>query len=207
MKPVSEMRPFLCAVFIPALLCSACSRTPQITPLSDDAVIVAFGDSLTQGIGADDEHAYPELLQKRIGVTVVNEGISGEITAAGLARLPGVLAAHNPDLVILLHGGNDILRKLPRGETRENLQSMIDQIRDSGADVVLIGVPEFNFFTDTAPIYRELAEANALPAQLEILARLERKPRYKSDGVHLNNDGYAKLAGAIHELIADAGAL
>jgi acyl-CoA thioesterase-1 len=183
------------AGFIAALsLCSACGRTPQIAPLSNDAVIVAFGDSLTRGIGADDEHAYPELLQKRIGVTVINEGISGEITA-------------DPDLVILLHGGNDILRKLPRDETRENLQSMIDQIRDGGADVVLIGVPEFNFFSDTAPIYHELAEANAVPTQLEILGRLERKPRYKSDGVHLNNEGYAKLAGAIYELIADAGAL
>ncbi|MEA3410146.1 MAG: GDSL-type esterase/lipase family protein [Pseudomonadota bacterium] len=195
------------AVLATALLCGACDRGPRIAPLNDDAVIVAFGDSLTRGVGADGGHAYPDHLQNSIGITVINEGISGEITAVGLARLPGVLDTHNPRLVILFHGGNDILRKLPRTGTRENLQAMIDTILRHGSDVILIGVPEFNFFTDTAPIYRELATDNALPAQLDIVGRLERKPRYKSDGVHFNNEGYAELARAIQDLMDDAGAL
>jgi len=118
-----------------------CDKHPDLSPLPVDAVVLAFGDSLTYGTGTDAEHSYPHLLGKLIGREVINSGIPGEITARGLERLPMELEEYQPALVILMEGGNDFLRRCPPDETRENLRKMIDLIRAAGADVLLVGVP------------------------------------------------------------------
>jgi lysophospholipase L1-like esterase len=90
------------------LLLAGCSK-PQLTPLQQGDVILAFGDSLTAGNGVKSEQAYPQVLADLTGLQIVNGGLSGETTAQGLERLPKLLDQHNPRLVILLEGGNDIL--------------------------------------------------------------------------------------------------
>ena len=99
------------AVLCVLALCVGCGGHPSIQRLSTFSVIVAFGDSLTSGVGARGVESYPSLLSGILACPVVNAGVPGEDTSAGLRRLPGVLEKERPQLVILCHGGNDILNK------------------------------------------------------------------------------------------------
>lgn len=125
---------------------AACSDKAKLLPLDADATILAFGDSLTYGTGTSRDKAYPAVLEKLIGRKVINAGIPGEISKKGLARLPDLIEKYHPDLIILCHGANDILRKLDLTKARNNLQQMISLAKTNGSEVVLIGVPEFSLF-------------------------------------------------------------
>ena len=98
---------------------------PKLGALGADDVIVAFGDSLTAGVGTSLENSYPNVLAELSGLNVVNAGVSGETTSEGLARLPEVLEEHNPSLLILLEGGNDILQNQKSSRIQQNLDRMI----------------------------------------------------------------------------------
>ena len=179
----------------------------RLSPLAQDATILAFGDSLTAGYGAAPAHSYPAVLAGLTGRRVINAGINGEITAEGVERLGPLLDAERPQLLILLQGGNDILRNLDPAETRANLQQMIEMARSRGVEVLLIGVPQKNLFSSSAPLYRELAAHYQLPLADSLLADLLRSPGYKSDPVHLNAAGYRAMAEQIQALLEDEGAL
>ncbi len=82
------------------LLLSACAEGPPgLTPLGENAVVLAFGDSLTRGTGAGEQQSYPAVLSELIDLRVVNEGKPGEISADGLSRLPALLERYEPDLL------------------------------------------------------------------------------------------------------------
>ncbi|MBV1789434.1 arylesterase [Marinobacterium sp. D7] len=179
----------------------------KLSPLSQEATILAFGDSLTAGYGADEADSYPQVLAQLSGRRVVNAGVSGEVTSQGLQRLATVLEQERPALMILLEGGNDILRNLDQEHTRDNLQQMIELARDKGVEVVLVSVPRKNLFSDAAPFYAELAERYGLPFAESTVAELLRSPRYKSDQVHFNAEGYRRLAQSLYELLKEEGAL
>jgi acyl-CoA thioesterase-1 len=128
--------------------------------------IVAFGDSLTAGFGAEPGYSYPDFLQKDLDAAhlvwrVVNAGVSGDTTADGLNRLPEVLAL-KPRVVILEFGGNDGLRGLPLETTRSNLDQMIAGLQSGGARVVLAGMtlpPNYGpeYISGFEKIYKDLA--------------------------------------------------
>jgi acyl-CoA thioesterase-1 len=123
------------------------SQTAPATPAKPADTrprIVAFGDSLSAGYGADPGQSFPDYLQALIDQDqrlyhVVNEGVSGDTTTDGVQRLPNVLA-DQPRVVILEFGGNDGLRGLPVKTTRANLEQMIVALQKSGAKVVLAGM-------------------------------------------------------------------
>lgn len=186
---------------------SACDQTPQLTPLSQNATILAFGDSLTYGTGAGLANGYPAQLEKQLGKRVVNAGVPGEVSRAGLKRLPQLLEQHRPELVILCHGGNDLLRRQSQDELRDNLRRMIELIRQQGAQVVLVAVPAPGLLIEPPQLYTDLADEYDLPCQADILAKLLTTSEFKSDLVHLNAAGYAKLAEALVTLLQKAKAL
>lgn len=183
-----------------------CSRE-EFTPLSSDSVILAFGDSLTAGVGASGAQSYPSVLAELSGLTVINAGVSGETTAGGRVRLPSVLEEAQPDLLILMEGGNDILRSRDPQDISDNLGSMIEMATAAGAQVLLVGVPDKMLFTSSADFYPELAEQYQVPLVDGPLASLLRDTQYKSDPIHLNAAGYRRLAEILHETLVEYGAL
>ena len=189
------------------LLLQACSESNSLMPIPHDGVILAFGDSLTVGVGTSDAHSYPTVLAQLAGRQVVSAGVSGEETTQGLSRLPGVMDDVNPDLLVLLQGGNDILRNRNLQQAKQNLAAMIELAQSRGVQVVLIGVPEKKLFSDVAPLYEELAEQYNLVFADDLLSNLLRDNEYKSDAVHLNQQGYRLMAESIHELLVKHGAL
>jgi lysophospholipase L1-like esterase len=175
--------------------------------LRADAVVLAFGDSLTYGTGAATQQAYPAQLQALISRTVINAGVPGEISATGLRRLPALLSRYQPELIIICHGGNDILRRQDLHQTRNNIQQMINISQSSGAQVVLIGVPEFSLFLSSAEFYTELAEDNQLPIENTVLSDVLRQTGYKYDQIHPNADGYRVMAQRLAELLRNSDAI
>jgi lysophospholipase L1-like esterase len=191
---------------IVSLLLNGCEQ-PKLAPLPAEGTILAFGDSLTSGVGADQSSSYPGVLAQLSGLRVINAGISGEVTADGLARLPETIDQTTPDLLILLEGGNDILRNQDLEATKRNLASMIELAQSRGVEVVLIGVPAKSLFSSAASFYAELAEDYQLVFEESLIASLLRKSAYKSDAIHFNQQGYRVMAEAIHELLVVNGAL
>lgn len=197
----------LLAWLLLAIVLSACSSVPRLAAVPPDGVILAFGDSLTWGTGAERDQAYPARLAALIERRVINAGIPGETTAEGAARLPGVLAEYRPRLVLLCLGGNDMLRKLPPAQTAANLRLMLTTLRTSGIEVVLIGVPKPQFFGGAADFYDDLAEEFRIPYEGAILNEVLKNISYKSDPIHPNADGYARIAERLADLLRSAGAV
>ena len=206
-KPLSRTLKHTVTVFILALFIQGCDSQKALTRVSTEATILAFGDSLTKGVGTTKQHSYPSVLAQLSGRKVVNAGISGEVTEQGLARLADVIAETNPDLMILLQGGNDILRNHNLQQTKQNLAAMIALAKEQGVQLVLIGVPQKQLFSDVAPLYKELAEEHKLVFDGELISSLLRTRSYKSDMVHFNKTGYQKMAEGIHQLLIKNGAL
>lgn len=189
------------------LLLAACSDVPQLRPLANDATILAFGDSLTYGTGGGENDSYPLRLEELTGYRVVNAGVPGEISRSGLVRLSQLLVEIQPQLVILCHGGNDLLRRMDRAELKNNLSSMIDLAEDAGADVILVGVPSPGLLLEPPQLYVDLASEWKIPYEGDILADLLTDPSLKSDAVHLNATGYRRLADAVSALMRTAGSI
>ena len=191
-----------------ALTLSSCGEAnPRLPALGPDAVVLAFGDSLTYGTGARADQSYPARLAALIGREVLREGVPGEVSGRGLLRFEGALEEHQPDLVVLCHGGNDILHNLDLEQTKENLLEMIDVARESGAAVVLVGVPVKGLSLSVADLYLEVANQADVPIEADVIGDILLDSRLKSDAVHPNAAGYQVFAEAIAGLLERHGAL
>jgi acyl-CoA thioesterase I len=202
---MTVVRIFLLAA---ALALGGCGDPPVKLPLlSQSDVILAFGDSLTYGTGAAEHESYPTVLAQLTGRTVIGAGVPGEVTARGLARLPQVLDAHRPRLVIVCLGGNDLLRKVPLADIKSNLRRIIQTIRDRGAAVVLVGVPQPALLSSAPQLYEELAREFGIPYDGKTVKSVLYSADMKSDAIHPNAKGYRVIAEALAKLLKDAGAL
>lgn len=188
-------------------LAAGCGGPPQLPRLSRDAVVLAFGDSLTFGTGANPHESYPARLEALIERKVVGSGIPGEVSAEGLARLSSVLDETRPQLLILCHGGNDLLRKLDDAQAANNLRAMVRLAKGKGAQVVLIGVPKPGLLPSPAGFYEDIAREFKLPYEGAALRKVLTDNALKSDLVHPNAAGYAKIAEAVATLLKKAGAV
>lgn len=200
---------FYYAVLLIAALCliAACSKSPQLPPLAADATILAFGDSLTSGYGAGEVESYPVVLAQMTGRKVINAGIPGEVSADGLLRLPEVLEREKPALLILCHGGNDLLRHLDQRQLVDNLRGMVKLAREKGVAVMLVAVPSPDLSLKPPELYVGLAKELNLPLESKALAQIMRKSSLKSDHIHPNAAGYRKLAESLFSLLYKSGAL
>ena len=200
-----QLNPTIWLVVI-LLLLTSCDRN-RLTQMEDDGIILAFGDSLTVGVGTSPATAYPSILSELSGHAVINAGVSGETTSEGLGRWPEIIEQTAPQLIILLEGGNDILRNKNHQKIKQNLAEMIEYAQEKQIEVVLIGVPAKNILFSVAPFYNELAKEYSLIYSANLLPDLLRDANYKSDAIHLNEKGYHILAQSIHEMLIAKGAL
>jgi len=195
-------------IFIVLLFLSAYSdKQPGLPVLSTNAVILAYGDSLTAGNGAPSAQNYPSLLAEKLQRTVINAGVPGEISENGLKRLPALLDKHQPELLILCHGGNDMIRKLDKHELAKNLRAMIDEAISRNINVVLIGVPKPGLFLESLYIYEQIAGEYNLPIEREVVPKVLADNALKSDLIHPNARGYAIMADSIYLLLQKNGAI
>lgn len=191
-----------------AVLLAGCGgHEPRLAPLLPGAVVLAFGDSLTAGTGADPGRDYPARLAALTGLTVINAGVPGETSDEAAVRLPRLLAEHAPDLVLLCSGGNDILRRLPATGTVANLEAMVAMSRAAGAQVLLIAVPLPGLRLRAAPFYAELGERLEVPVESAAMAQILSDARLKADAIHPNAAGYAQLADVLGLRLRALGAL
>jgi acyl-CoA thioesterase-1 len=180
-------------------------------PSVERPLIVAFGDSLTAGLGLSAEQAYPAQLQRRLDAAglryrVVNAGVSGDTTAGGLRRLAWVVQS-KPALVILELGGNDGLRGLSLAETRSNLEQMIRRLQKAGAHVVLAGMklpPNYgaDYTAQFETLYRDLAKAYRVPLIPFFLEGVAAQPSLnQADGIHPTAEGYHQVVENVMKTI------
>jgi acyl-CoA thioesterase-1 len=194
---------FFAIIFIVA----ACTSTPKLSPLSPDAVVLAFGDSITHGTGAEPGQSYPAVLSSLISRPVVEAGIPGEISSEGLLRLPQFLDDYKPALLILCHGGNDMLRRMGDEQAAGNIREMIRLARDRNIKVVLIGVPKLSITLSTAKFYKKIADEFSIPYDGNILNKILKDNSLKADEIHPNARGYRMLAESVAELLRKSGAI
>ena len=194
-------------------LLGACGRNKtKAQPVPAGATVLALGDSLTSGVGATAETAYPAVLARLTGWNVVNGGVSGDTSAQALAREPALLAEHQPKLVIVSIGGNDFLRKLPESDTRTHVHAIGRQALDAGAQVLLVAVPRATLaaamgqMTDH-PLYAEVAKDLKIPLVRDAWGEVLSTPELRSDTVHANAKGYEQFARSVRGTAAAVGLL
>ena len=199
-------------VQISALLAAAltaCSKTAPHAALPEGSTILALGDSLTAGYGADAEAAYPAVLAGLTGWQIINGGVSGNTSAQALARLPALMR-RQPQLVLVSIGGNDFLRKVPEADTRSNIRQIVQQIKAAGMPAVLVAVP---YFTTGAlfgrlsehPMYEELAAELNVPLFKGAWAEVLGNKKLKSDQIHANAQGYRVFAEKMWAFLKQQG--
>ena len=175
--------------------------------LPSDAVVLAFGDSLTYGTGAAEEESYPAQLEKMIGRRVVRAGVPGEVTAEALERLPAALDEHAPRLLLLCIGGNDFLRRLGNQQAERNVRAMVKLARSRGVAVLLIGTPEPGFTVSPPAFYAGIAKEYRLPYEESIVGAVLKDRALKSDPIHPNARGYRLIAERVAASLRESGAI
>ena len=175
------------------------------------ARIVAFGDSLTIGLGLLEQEAYPALLQNKINEAgyqfeVVNAGVSGDTSAGGLRRLDWALEG-NVKVLIVAFGGNDGLRGLPVPQMKENLSQIIDKARERSIVIILAGMeapPNFGqeYATGFRQAFRDVALNKRVLFIPFLLNNVAGKPELnQADGIHPNQQGTQIVADTVWSVL------
>lgn len=170
------------------------AERPEQMVAQTDYTIVAFGDSLIEGLGAQPDKDFVALLEERTGVPILNLGKRGDTTYSALLRVDQVLS-HRPEIVVVSLGGNDVLHGIPVERRLENLELLISRVRETQADILLLGVRTGIFSDAHQQSFIDFAEQQEVLYIPDVLEGILFNPGKLFDPVHPNNRG--------HELIAD----
>jgi acyl-CoA thioesterase-1 len=192
------------------------------TPATEQGLpkIVVLGDSLTAGLGLDPSQAYPAVLQEKLNAAgykweVVNAGVSGDTSAAGLERADWALDQAHVRVLVLELGANDGLRGLPTDAMKKNLAAIIERAQGKGIAVLLAGMeapPNFgpDYTVSFRQVYRDLAKqykVTLMPFLLDEVAGVA--SLNQADGIHPNVEGARIVADhvwAVLKPMVDASA-
>ncbi|MBT8352578.1 MAG: arylesterase [Deltaproteobacteria bacterium] len=198
-------------------------QAPAQTPGKDSAeanrptkgTIVAVGDSLTAGLGVDENLAYPSLIEKRLAADglffkVVNAGISGETSSGTLSRINWVISSLKPDMVILVTGANDGLRGIDAKLLKQNLDQIITILKEKKIRVVLGGMKMLpnlgpDYVKEFERVYPEMADKHHIPLIPFFLKGVAgEKTLNQPDGIHPTAEGYTVIVDHIYPYILEA---
>lgn len=188
---------------------TGCGSEPTQTALPAGSTVVALGDSLTYGYGANPKTAYPTVLAELSKWNVVNAGVNGDTSADVLTRV-NEITEQNPDLVLLGVGGNDVLQRIAPDTTRANIIATIDTLQSNNIDVVLIAEPHlstsalFGKASDN-PLYEDIAETESIPLYSDGWSTVLSDDALKSDKIHANAAGYRQFAEGLHDYLKNEG--
>lgn len=177
------------------------------------ATVLVLGDSLSYGTGAGTGEDYPSLLTKSTGWNIINEGVPGDTTAGGLERLPALLEQHQPKLLVVELGGNDLLRQTAPTEITSNLKAILSAAKAQGIQTILVAVPEISPLKATFgnlsdhPLYEAVATDTATPLIADVFSEVLSDGKLKSDQIHANTKGYAVVSEKFGEKLKDLGFL
>lgn len=175
---------------------------------SRGSAVIAFGDSLTAGVGAQEAEAYPARLATKVGASIINAGVSGDTTESALTRIDTDVLARDPRIVIVGLGGNDFLRRVPIETTEANLRSIVRKSQGAGAMVVLLGFEFPSIGPSYASMYERIADDEGCLLVADLLDGILNDPKLKSDEIHPNAAGYEimadRVAGPLATLIEHA---
>jgi len=167
--------------------------------------VLVLGDSLSAGYGISVKDGWVNLLQKSLDDTesrqhnIINASVTGETTGGGLARLPALLAKHQPDIVIVELGGNDGLRGHAIKVMQKNILGIVQLSRDAGAQTLLLGMqipPNYGrrYTQQFASAYTKIAQTQSLPFVPFFLDKVALKKAWmQADGIHPNEKAQAQL--------------
>lgn len=190
------------------LLITACSKVPELPPLSQNAKILAFGDELTLAAHLPVEQSYVGKLQKHLNRTVINAGKAGEKLQDAALRLPSVLEAEKPGLVILMHGGYALGQTDKEGsEIIDLFRQMLNAAQQHKVPVLLVGMPENGPYLAPPKFYRQLASAFDVPYHGGVLSKVLATQKYLSPNGLPNEAGYQLIADGMIELLGKAKAI
>lgn len=193
------------------VLAAACGSKAKEDAIPQGSRVLALGDSLTEGAGVAPGEAWPILLASRTGWVVINGGVSGDTSGGALRRLPALLEEHNPVLVLVALGGNDMLRHVPQEETIANLGQILAMIKAHGAKPVLLATPKPTVAgavfqnLSAADFYRRVADEQHVPIIEDAIAEVLSDPQMKGDPLHPNIAGHAKLSRKIFDALKSIG--
>lgn len=175
---------------------------PKITNTSSSGKnIIAFGDSLTYGVGSSPGNDYASVLSDMLDQPVLNAGVSGDTTKDALKRLQRDVLERNPRIIIILLGGNDLLAGVREEETYQDLSTVIDRIHSAGAAVVLVGIRGAPFLGSLEETYAALAKEKKTAYVPNVLDDIWDRRELMSDPIHPNDRGYALMAERIAPVV------
>jgi acyl-CoA hydrolase len=186
------------------VLTVSCSKVTE-EAIPPGSVVLALGDSLTEGLGVNPQEAWPNLLATKTGWVVINGGVSGDTSSDALQRLPALLDQHKPSLVLVTLGGNDMLRHIPQEETVANLEKIVSLIKAHGAKPLLLATPKPSIagavFRNLTPaeFYGKVAQTQKIPLIKNAIADVLSDPLLKGDPLHPNAAGHVLLSEKIYE--------
>ena len=191
---------------------AGCGQPHKLHPIPPGASVLALGNSVTFGIGAQAGEDWPTLLAQKTGWRITNAGIPGDTAAQAHHRLPDLLVQPRPALVIIEIGGNDFLKRTPQPEVKEAIRQMIQAVKRVGAPAVLVAVPEgslLNLLTrkTDAPIYQELGKEEGVLVIGQVFSAVLSQPELCADPIHPNAKGYQVMADGLYGALIKAGAL
>ncbi|WP_456453350.1 GDSL-type esterase/lipase family protein [Hydrogenimonas sp.] len=168
-------------------------------------VIVAFGDGITAGSGAPKEESYPAQLSRMLGIEVINAGSPRETSTEALRRLPQVLNRYKPNIVIIEVGMADVLTGRKRAKIKENLEKMVELVKQRGAKPVIIGVPDMDLIdlmiSSDIGLYEEVAQDSHAIYIPNVIGPVLKDESLKSSESYPNAEGYKQIARKIYDYL------
>ena len=187
---------------------------PEPKPPDYEGIILAIGDSITEGLGVEEESAYPAVLQKKLvgqgyAYKVINAGVSGETSSGARSRLKWALTL-KPDIVILVTGANDGLRGIATDLIKSNIDAIVKLLKQNGIIVVLGGMQMFqnlgqDYTEEFSNLYLQIADSHDIILIPFFLADVGANPQLnQTDGIHPTAEGYRIIVENIYPYVIKA---